>query len=116
MTGEYSEEEVERMAHTLAVKANHLAETARVRSPGQNRLPCGALSTGRSGEQRFMSMTLHQFHPRPKWHRRASRSEIKEVSDIDRLIGELRKRRQAILNRINMRTEVWAAHHQRKRA
>ena len=53
---------------------------------------------GRSlGEQLFMSMTVHLFHPRPKWHERASRSEIKEVEDIDKLIADLRRRRQMIL-------------------
>ena len=62
-------------------------------------------------------MTIHQFHPPPKWHERASRSEIKEVEDIDRLIADLRRRRQLIMNRIHMRTEVWAANHpERKRA
>ena len=63
------------------------------------------------------NMTLHQLHPRPKWHERASRSEIKEVKDIDRLMADLRRRRQMIINRVHMRTEVWAAHHpERKRA
>ena len=57
------------------------------------------------------NMTLHQLQPRPKWHERASHSEIKEVDDIDRLIADLRRRRQMILNRVHMRTEVWAAHH-----
>lgn len=62
-------------------------------------------------------MTLHQFHPRPKLHKRASRSEIKEIEDIDRLIANLRRWRQMIINRIHMHTEVWAAHHpERKRA
>jgi hypothetical protein len=35
-------------------------------------------------------MTLYQLQSRPKWHERASRSEIKEVEDIDRLITDLR--------------------------
>ena len=62
-------------------------------------------------------MIVHQFHPRPKWHKRASRSEIKEVEDIDKQIAELRRWRQMIMNRIHLRTEVWAAHHpERKRA
>jgi hypothetical protein len=63
-------------------------------------------------------MTLYQFEPpRPKWHERASRSEIKEVKDIDRLMADLRRRRQMIINRVHMRTEVRAAHHpERKRA
>jgi hypothetical protein len=54
---------------------------------------------------------------RPKWHERASRFEIDEIADIDRLIADLRRRRQRMLNRIHMRTNVWVAHHQeRKRA
>jgi hypothetical protein len=62
-------------------------------------------------------MTLHQLQVYPKWHKRASRSEIKKVEDIDRLIADLRRQRQAILSRVHMRTEVWAAHHpERKRA
>jgi hypothetical protein len=56
-------------------------------------------------------MMLYQLQSRPKWHERASRSEIKEVEDIDRLIADLRRRRQMIMNRIHMRTEVWAANH-----
>jgi len=62
-------------------------------------------------------MMLHQFRARPKWHARADYSEIKEIEEIDRQIGELRRRRQLIMNRIHLRTEVWAAHHpERKRA
>jgi hypothetical protein len=68
-------------------------------------------------------MTLYHFEPRrpkprrPKWHERAFRSEIKEVADIDRLIADLRRRRQIIINRVHLRTEVWRANHlERKRA
>jgi hypothetical protein len=63
-------------------------------------------------------MTLYHFEPRrPKWHERAFRSEIKEVADIDRLIADLRRRRQMIINRLHLRTPVWRAHHpERKRA
>jgi hypothetical protein len=61
-------------------------------------------------------MTLYQLQSHPKWHERASRSEIKEVEDIDRLIADLRRRRQMIMNRIHMRTEVSAANYpERKR-
>ena len=67
--------------------------------------------------QRDVLATLYQFQSHPKWHERASRSEIREVEDIDRLIADLRKRRQTIINRVHMRTEVWAAHHpERKQA
>jgi len=56
-------------------------------------------------------------NPRPKWHERASWFEIDEIAGIDRSIADLRQRRQRILNRIHMRTNVWVAHHQeRKRA
>ena len=72
----------------------------------------------RAASERFQgNMTLHQLHLQPKYHERASRSEIKEIEDIDRLIADLRRRRQMIMNRIHMRTEVWAANHvERKRA
>ena len=65
-----------------------------------------------------MRMKRYQLqNTRPKWHERASRFEIKEVADIDRSIAGLRQRRQKILNRVHMRTNVWVAHHQqRKRA
>ena len=65
-----------------------------------------------------MRMKPYQLqNTRHKWHERASRSEINEIADIDRLIADLRQRRQSILNRIHMRTNVWVAHHQeRKRA
>jgi hypothetical protein len=71
----------------------------------------------RPGFYWWWNMTLYQFQSHPKWHERASRSEIREVEDIDRLIADLRKRRQTIINRVHMRTEVWATHHpERKRA
>ena len=55
--------------------------------------------------------------PFPKWHERASRSEINEVATIDRSIADLRRRREAIINRVRMRTLVWVAHHpERKQA
>jgi len=52
--------------------------------------------------------------PRPQWHERASRAEIDEA--IDKLIGDLRMRRETIMNRVNMRTRVWVAHHSERRA
>ena len=54
--------------------------------------------------------------PRPQWHERASRAEIDEVEAIDKLIGDLRMRRETIMNRVNMRTRVWVAHHSEQRA
>jgi hypothetical protein len=43
------------------------------------------------------------------------RFEINEIADIDRLIADLRQRRERILNRIHMRTNVWVAHHQERK-
>jgi hypothetical protein len=53
---------------------------------------------------------------RPHWHERATRAEIDEIEAIDNLIANLRKRRETILNRVNMRTRVWVAHHSEQRA
>jgi len=51
----------------------------------------------------------------PSWHQRALHAEISEVASIDKLIADLRARRQVIMNRINMRTRIWVEHHQEKR-
>ena len=53
---------------------------------------------------------------RPQWHERATRAEIDEIEAIDKLIANLRMRRETILNRVNMRTRVWVAHHAEQRA
>jgi len=45
---------------------------------------------------------------RPQWHERATRAEIDEVEAIDRLIANLRLRRESIINRTKLRTQVWA--------
>jgi hypothetical protein len=50
----------------------------------------------------------------PSWHQRASRAEVHEVASIDKLINDLRARRQTIVNRANVRTRIWAKHHQEK--
>jgi hypothetical protein len=60
-------------------------------------------------------MRPHQMSKSPSWHERASRAEISEVAYIDKLIADLRARRQAIINRIHMRTRIWGEHHQEKR-
>ena len=52
-------------------------------------------------------MKQHELRARPKWHQRASPSEIDEVARIDRVIADLRRRRGKIINRVNMRTHVW---------
>jgi hypothetical protein len=51
----------------------------------------------------------------PSWHQRASCAEISEIASIDKLIADLRARRQAIINRVQMRTRIWVEHHQEKR-
>ena len=67
--------------------------------------------------KQLSAMKPHQLQVHPKWHERASRSEINEVADIDRLIADLRRRRAAIINRVHLRTDVWMTHHpERKRA
>jgi hypothetical protein len=53
---------------------------------------------------------------RPQWHERATRAEIDEIEAIDKLIANLRMRRETIINRVNMRTRVWVAHHSEQRA
>src|SRR5262245_26098612 len=55
-------------------------------------------------------MNLHQ-RPKPIWHQRATRAEINEVAAIDKLIANLRVRRETIINRVNMRTQVWVDNH-----
>jgi hypothetical protein len=52
---------------------------------------------------------------RPQWHERATRAEIDEVEAIDKLIANLRSRRESIINRTKMRTQVWVAHHSQPR-
>jgi hypothetical protein len=59
-------------------------------------------------------MSLHQLSKSPSWHQRASRAEVHEVASIDKLITDLRARRQTIINRANVRTRIWAKHHQEK--
>ena len=60
-------------------------------------------------------MRLHQLPKSPSWHQRASRAEINEVASIDKLVADLRARRQAIVNRAHVRTRIWAKHHQEKK-
>jgi hypothetical protein len=59
-------------------------------------------------------MKPHYLRARPKWHERASRSEINEVESIDKSIADLRGRRGKIINRIKMRTQVWVTHHSKR--
>jgi len=47
----------------------------------------------------------------PIWHQLATREEISEIAELDRSIDELRRRRQAVVNRAKLRTSVWVEHH-----
>ena len=47
----------------------------------------------------------------PTWLERATPEEIKEITEIDRSIADLRRRRSMLLNRTKMRTQVWIDHH-----
>jgi hypothetical protein len=43
----------------------------------------------------------------PSWQQRATPEELSEVEIIDQSIAELRRRRQSIVNRTKMRTQIW---------
>ena len=58
----------------------------------------------------------HQQPLSPQWHERATRAEINEVEAIDKLIANLRLKRESIVNRTKMRTQLWVAHHSERRA
>jgi len=45
---------------------------------------------------------------KPKWYDRATRAEIDEIEAIDKLMATLRARRERLINRTGMRTQVWA--------
>jgi hypothetical protein len=69
------------------------------------------------GAQKSESLVMrpHQLPKYPSWHQRASRAEVNEVASIDKLVADLRARRQAIVNRAHVRTRIWAKHHQEKK-
>ena len=56
-----------------------------------------------------MTWMKHQQPLRPQWQERATGAEIEEVEAIDKLIANLRSRRESIINRTKMRTQVWVA-------
>ena len=60
-------------------------------------------------------MKQQDLRARPKWHQRASPSEIDEVAGIDGVIDDLRRRRGKIINRVNMRTDVWMSPQTRRK-
>jgi len=64
-----------------------------------------------NSEQRGMANS-HQ-RPKSKWCDRATRQEIDEIKAIDQLMAELRDRRKKLINRTNMRTQVWVDRHRR---
>src|SRR5262249_17881787 len=56
-------------------------------------------------------VNLIVFVPAGATPERATRAEINEVAAIDKLIANLRVRRETITNRVNMRTQVWVDNH-----
>jgi hypothetical protein len=51
--------------------------------------------------------------PRPLWHELATPEEIREITQLDRAIADFRHRRQALVNRAKLRTDVWVQRHAR---
>jgi hypothetical protein len=49
--------------------------------------------------------------PHPLWRELATPEEISEIAEIDRLIADLRRRRQSLINRAKLRTPLWVEHH-----
>jgi hypothetical protein len=47
----------------------------------------------------------------PIWHELATPEEISKIDEIDRSIADLRRRRQTVVNRAKLRTQVWVEHH-----
>ena len=49
--------------------------------------------------------------PHPLWYELATPEELSEIGELDRSIADLRRRRQALVNRAKLRTHVWVEHH-----
>ena len=49
--------------------------------------------------------------PHPIWHELATPEELSRIDKLDRSIADLRRRRQALVNRAKLRTHVWAERH-----
>ena len=47
----------------------------------------------------------------PLWHELATPEEMSEITELDRSIADLRGRRQALINRAKLRTQVWVQRH-----
>jgi hypothetical protein len=58
-------------------------------------------------------MLNSRHRPQPNWYHRATRQEIDEIEAIDQLMANLRDRRKRLINRTNMRTQVWVERHRR---
>jgi hypothetical protein len=43
----------------------------------------------------------------PLWHDLATLEEMSEITELDRSIADLRRRRKAVVNRAKLRTDVW---------
>ena len=49
----------------------------------------------------------------PLWHELATLEEMGEITELDRSIADLRRRRKAVVNRAKLRTDVWVQRHRR---
>lgn len=58
-------------------------------------------------------MLYSRQRPQPNWYHHATRQEIDEIEAIDQLVANLRDRRKKLINRTNMRTQVWVERHRR---
>ena len=51
------------------------------------------------------------MRPHPLWHELATSEELTKIDKLDRSIADLRRRRQALVNRAKLRTDVWLEQH-----
>jgi hypothetical protein len=49
----------------------------------------------------------------PLWHELATLEEMSEITELDRSIADLRRRRKTLVNRAKLRTDVWVQRHSR---
>jgi hypothetical protein len=47
----------------------------------------------------------------PLWHELATLEELSKIDQLDRSIANLRRRRQTLVNRAKLRTDVWLEQH-----
>jgi hypothetical protein len=74
-----------------------------------NQIHTGALGLRAGIDRRAHPMKWGRRQP--IWHQLATRKEISEIAELDRSIAELRRRRQALVNRAKLRTPVWIERH-----